>query len=171
MQIWSWSDTLKNLPYLHHLRTKPKALHMAVKTFLFWPIPFFSLQPCFPFSDFNPLPPLPQDHRSNTKYSHIYTLTCVYFTLLWLHTFISFPSAFSSSSPDEIFLKFLHVNHQLQEAFPRTPLKHDFFSTLYSSILLVSLYFHVLLPCGAAKNLEDEDHVIIFLGVIPASAI
>ena len=144
MQIWSWSDKLTYLPYLHHLRTKFKALDMAVTTFLFGPIPFFSLQPCFLFSQFNPLPLLPQCHRSSIKHSH----SCSFFTLLWHHIFIFLLSVFSSSSPDEIFLKFLHTNHQLYEVFPWTSHKHDLFSTLYGIIRLFSLYFCILLPVG-----------------------
>jgi len=144
MQIWSWSDKLTYLPYLHHLRTKPKALDMAVMTFLFRPVPFFSLQPCFPFSHFNPLPLLPQCHRSNIKHSH----SCSYFIFLWHYIFIFFLSVFSSSSSDEIFLQFLHINHQLYEVFPWTFHKHDLFSTLYGIIRLFSLYFCILLPMG-----------------------
>lgn len=105
---------------------------------------FLSLQPCFLFSQFNPLPLLPQCHRSSIKHSH----SCSFFTLLWHHIFIFLLSVFSSSSPDEIFLKFLHTNHQLYEVFPWTSHKHDLFSTLYGIIRLFSLYFCILLPVG-----------------------
>lgn len=73
-----------------------------------------------------------QCHRSNIKHSH----SCSYFIFLWQYIFIFFLSVFSSNSPNEIFLYFLYINHQLYEVFPWTSHKHDLFSTLYGIIRL-----------------------------------
>lgn len=118
----------------------------------------------FPFLQLPSLVPhFPRLHCSNTKHS----LSHSYVTLLWLHTFISFPLAFSLCSPNELFLKFLLMNHQFCEAFPWTSLKHDFLSTLYSTDWYT---FFTLFPCLASRwdwKSGGWDHDIIFPGAIP----
>lgn len=129
---------------LHCLEIKAKVLHMGDKTLLFWPLlslhhglisplPFQFLFPHFP---------------KLCIVAITSTHTHSYFTLLRLHTFIFFPFAFSLCSANELFLKFLLMNHQFCEAFPWTSLKGDFLSTLYNIMILVSLHLHVLLPDG-----------------------
>lgn len=129
---------------------------------IFWPLPLLltiALLPLLPLQSLSPTPDCTaaiQGIHTYTAISHLYNFT----PLSLFHQ----PS---SRLPDELFLKFLLMKHQFFEAIPWTSLKHDFLSTLYSIIILVSLYF----PCPASlqryENLKSGDHSIIFLGAIP----
>lgn len=121
-----------------------------------------------PYSLVSPSPtpiPLPSLrltlHCSNTKHSHSRS----YATLLWLHTFISFPLAFSWCLPNELFLKFLLMNHQFNEALPWTSLSMTSFLLPTLPLSLLHSISMSRFPQGLQKS--EGWGPWHFLGAIP----
>lgn len=157
MQVWSWGDMLKNLQGLHHLRIKFKALHMVVETLLVWPSLSLHHDLASPPPLWSLFPYLPRLCLVAVPSTHTHVVT-----LLWFHTFGLF-SVSSSRSPHELSLKFLLMNHQFYKAFPWTSLQQDFPSALYTLSTGFTL-FPGPASLWAFQNLQDRDHVILFLG-------
>lgn len=131
---------------------------MVVTTFLFRPIPFFSLQPCFPFSHFSPLLLLPNVigaiSSTHTHVAILYfcdntSLSFFYQSFLQIHL-MKFSYTFCTSITNSM------------KSFPEHLINMTCFLLCTVSSDFFTLFLH-LASYGAVKNLEDKGTCHCFL--------